>query len=143
MTGDPKRAPLRFLLQLERLLEDEKANNVQRRANSLSFSGGVFRMAPTWNILAPIGSGMVQAAVEDQQLVVTYQLSFLQLVTASFALTAVFVFPLLSSQAFNVANALTAVGCWLFLVGVNIALTFYRFPRFISRAWEKAVEAYA
>jgi len=136
--GDPKNAPAKLLFQLKRLLLEERASDVQRTDNILFFAGGFFRLVSNWNMLAGIGKGKLEVTVEERQLVVSYQLSFLQLVLGCTAITAFFAVVLLPFPIDIFTKGIIIASIWLLFFGVNIALALYRFPKLIMHAWKKA-----
>ena len=136
--GDPTDAPAKLLFELKRVLVDEKASNIQRNNNTLCFEPGFLWLTSTWNVLASIGKGRVEVTVKQRKLVVTYQLSFFQLVLRCTGLTVFFAVVLLPIPKGIFPKGSFIVIIWLLFIGVNFALTLWRFPKLIVSAWKKA-----
>lgn len=127
--GVDKAALLAHLAGCMRKLD---ARAIRISLDSVSFSGGPFRLVSNWNILVPFDHG--ELVVDEVTHEVRYRLSFRFLV---FAVTALVGFAGVSEwYAGNhdpVILLFVAFG-WLFLVGGNLMTGIPRFERFLRNA---------
>jgi hypothetical protein len=112
-------------------LERARGRIVAAESNRIEFRGGIFRFAPGWNLLCPIGKGWV--TVDPQAGKVTYTLSFGQLWVLGIAMAA-----LMATPAWRGGRSLgpylpTILFFSLWLVGMNYIIARIRFRSFMIR----------
>ena len=135
--GKPTVSAERLLKQLERNLELEKAKHIVRRANKLSFGGGILRPVPSWNRLVAISTGRIKVVPRRGKLLVAYNLKFTQMFV--FVTSGVFLFlgPFVWLQPdLSLVGKVAVLGfAWLCLFGGNFLITAFSFPSFIRKSW--------
>ena len=124
-------------------LEREKPTCLSRTGNRIDFKGGVLRLASGWNQLVAISRGEIRVERQTSGILVHYKISFTQLlIVATILVAGFFGLPVIGAPNLSVAIAVALLAiAWLWLVGGNIAITAYRFPRFLRRATESALDA--
>jgi len=126
-----------FLNAVVEQLEREQANDILVTGNRVAFKGGMFRLVNNWNRLVSISSGYIEAVPANGRVVVTYYLSYRQLLI--FASVGVLLMGLVlsgdNSSPVEVKLAIVVFG-WLWLFGINFLISVGRFPGLIDRAME-------
>jgi hypothetical protein len=121
-------------------LLEQKAKGLQRKAGSVTFTGGVLRLVWSWNILVPISEGRVEAVRGPRGVELHYRIAFTEVVvigTFFVGLAACF-------MNFGpgpddwVVRFIVPVVMWLFVVGGNVALALVEFPTFLRRVGNRA-----
>ena len=120
------RAKRRLLQASADELRRVKGRGVRVEGDRVFFSGGMFRLASNWNILAQIDRGYIEVSVAGKDIVVSYHISFKFIVIAGTVLVLIFV----GEASPPIAVAVIA---WFWLVGMNLLIALVRFPRFIER----------
>lgn len=111
-------------------IEAEKPSRFNVSENQITFSGGMFRFVPNWNLLICIDDGVIDFVQDNQKIFVSYKFWFLVLFSfASFVafLFGVAIFP----SGFTMQNVVVAAGTWLWFFGVNFIITIIRFEMLI------------
>lgn len=109
-----------------------RASSVSRNGNVVTFRAGVFRLVPSWNILAPVNHGSIEVQGGSPS-TVKYKLSCLEMLIVTTLMVAIagFAIPSKAPAVFKLgAPALM----WLWLFGMNYLIAAYRLPGFIRRA---------
>ena len=125
-----------FFRRASNALLDASANNVQVDENRVSFTGGLFRLVWSWNVLNQIGYGYVELHESEDSFKVTYYASFRQM----FVVISVMVFLFFGVALFSdKGDELSVIGklailvfAWLWLFGGNWFVAMARFPTFVS-----------
>jgi hypothetical protein len=66
----------KMLEHSEKQLKIERARNILRKGNILTFSGRIFRFKITANFLSVTDAGFIRVTENENQLIVDYRLSF-------------------------------------------------------------------
>jgi hypothetical protein len=125
----------RALGDLLSALEAAGAVQLQSKGDTIEFRGGLFRWAPSWNILGPISSGSVKVVSRASEVVLRYRLGLHQLCVVAAGLTAWIFFgvEIRGDQGPAWGHLYRYALIWLWLVGGNYLLLRWRWPRFLSR----------
>jgi hypothetical protein len=109
------------------------ARDVKVGANTVSFTGGVFRLTSKWNVLCPFGYGNL--TVEENARQVTYRLSIRQLIVVpTIVIAFLAIFPLVGSVKSGSWGGLTFIPfTWMWVVGGNLAIGIPRFRSFVEK----------
>lgn len=125
------------LHELVRALAGAKGTPIVH-GNRISFTGGMFRFVPNWNILVPITHGSLEVTLVDDTVVVSYYLNFKQqLVLASMIALISLSFLAASTEPLAVRIGFPAF-IWVWTCGLSYVITIPRFSRFIKRAIQRA-----
>lgn len=119
--------------KLEKALWDLKATRVNRSGWQLHFTVRFFRWVERSNLLGPVERGELWLEPSHSNLVVFYRLQFtrlLMLISAGLCIPLGFL--LYQGASIRIVPWFLAIG-WLWLFGVNVAITLIRFPRWIRR----------
>jgi hypothetical protein len=125
---DPKAA----LLRIEHGLDELRLRRAIRVRQQVQFSAGTFQNLVARTALGAAGSGEVSVQPSKTGLTVTYRIRFTQLFWVS-----VFMVGFASPFVWNAPNLTTReaatilLGMWLWLYGGNLAVTLFRFPRWL------------
>ncbi len=114
----------------------EGAKSVEATNDDISFKVGWFRPFLGWKLLVPITIGQISILADGDKLLVKYRLSFEHLIIIATAMTALMSVPILSaslSLADRSFQLMSILFIWIWLVFGNVAITAFRFPRFIRR----------
>jgi hypothetical protein len=117
-------------------LRQVRATDIQREGSSITFGGGMFRRVGNWNLLVPVGHGVIEvhAGVDAE---VRFRFSCVQALVITTLMVA-FVVAIMnfgSSTDLPIAFRLGAPAfMWLWLFGMNYAIAAARLPRFVRRA---------
>jgi hypothetical protein len=119
-------------------LEREKASNLSQTRNRVDFKGGVFRFAWNWNQLVAISHGEIRVERAATGLSIRYEIWFTQLlIVVTVGVAGFFGPPVIAAPNLSTMGKLGVLSAaWLWLTGGNIAITAYRFPRFLRSAVE-------
>jgi hypothetical protein len=117
-------------------LKKEKANSVHQVGNRIEFHGGIFRPVMSWNQLVAISSGEIEVHHQRNITTLVYHIRFTQLLLLVSVMVVAFFGPFIwPAPNLDAGEALALLGfIWLWLVGGNIAITCFRFPRFLRKA---------
>lgn len=121
-----------------RELELVKAHRIEIVGNSLTFTGGFFRIASGNNLLLPIDKGRIVIQTSDETVVVRFRISFLQMMIVS-SLLILTMYLVAASRGTNIPLAF-CIFWWFWLAGGNIVIFIIRFRGFIKRCMRKAIE---
>lgn len=117
-------------------LRSRKARSVRVAGNTLSFTGGFFRLVINWNPLVAIGRGRIDVQAGEDEVIARYRISFLQLTLVTTALIAV-LYALSVSQGISFPVGVY-VFMWLGSIGGNALVAAVRFRDFVRRCMETA-----
>lgn len=115
-------------------IQQEETKSVAAMQTDIYFKVGWLRPCLGWKLFAPITSGRISIQSDDSKLIVNYKLSFEHLIIIATVMTALMsVSLLLTSRTFaeTPVRLIFILPIWLWLVCGNIAITAFRFPRFI------------
>ncbi len=122
-----------------RKLESVKARNIEIAENSLTFTGGIFRLVSNWNLLGPIDHGTIEIVASDQVITVRFRISFVQLIIVSTMLTTLMA--LVIASRFRGEPPLGFyIFLWFWFVGGNMAISIPRFRGFVKRCVKEALK---
>jgi hypothetical protein len=124
------------VLAIERAISAQKPKSVARVGSSVEFRAGIFRLVSNTNVLVPISSGHVDVQAEPSGLRIRYTIRFAEVLAFSLIVTAA-VAVQVSVYPENTTRAFRAIVCCLpliWLLGGNVAITLFRFPRLLKRA---------
>ena len=121
---------------LVRLIKAEKPSSFTSNQNHITFTGGVFRFAGSWNLLVSINYGAIDIVQVNNKLLVSYKLWFVELFIFASLITAMFAYLILSSD-FSVQNLGLVAGTWLWFFGGNFIITVIRFHSLVRSASRK------
>ncbi len=119
-------------------IKQARPSSFEISANEIIFSGGVFRLVLSSNLLVPITSGRIK--IEPSHLpdliIVYYQITFTEMFIMVTIMVAGFMAPiLLSVPKFNIIQVLAIlIIMWLWLFGANFVTTWWRFRRALRKA---------
>lgn len=116
-------------------LEREKASEVERVGNSVSFRAGLIRFVARNNVLSATDRGTIRVDQAPEGLRVEYELRFVHLLVAATVMAGGIA--ALVSQRGQADALLPALFAWAWLFGGNFMISIVRFPRFVRRAIEK------
>jgi hypothetical protein len=123
----------RFLSKIRAELESVKARHISLSGNKISFRGGVFRFVSNWNVLCPVGSGVIEV-IPGTPPVLRYHFSCLEMLVVV-SLMVLFLGLFLAQRSPIVLELfLFPVLAWLWLFGMNYLTAAIRLPRFVRRA---------
>lgn len=122
-----------------RKLELAKARRITIVGDSLTFTGGFFRIASGMNILGPVGRGRIGIQARDGTVVIQFRVSFIQLIIVSTMLVALMA-SVIASWGTEGPSWGFYVFLWLWLVGGNIVIFIPRFRGFIRRGMREAMK---
>ena len=112
-------------------LQHVEARNICVNNDSVVFTGGVFRMVTTWNVLVPFDRGEFAVSADSRTL--SYRLSYRHLLLISTVMVVwVGMFMFVSHLPVPFLLLLPLMWGWLF--GANLALGKNRFDRFARRS---------
>ena len=119
-------------------LKAQKATSFSVIGNRVVFKGGPFRFVSGWNVLFSISSGYIEASPAKGGLLVSYYLSFGQLLIVASVLCFIFGLDLLRDKSLPMIGKLVLPFlALLFLFGMNYLLTVIRFPSFLRQSLDK------
>jgi hypothetical protein len=126
----------KMLFYLEKQLIYERANQVARRGDLITFSGNFLTFVRVRSFLNSIGRGFIRVTAEEERLIVTYRLSF----TGFFSILLLGGF-ILTVAVINggMADPGSLLGIALFLcvvVGFNIFIQLVSLAIFIERIYD-------
>jgi hypothetical protein len=116
-------------------LKRVKASKIESTNNVVTFSGGLLRAVPNWNILSAISTGKIAIERGDGIINLRYRLKFTELIVSS----TIAVFVLFSPVIWQISsiNSGTKVAIllfiWYFFVGGNYYITKSRFPYLLKK----------
>lgn len=116
-------------------LKKVKAKNIRTDTNSISFSGGIFRLVPNWNLLTAISSGVVRIESSSDKISVVYNLRFIEV----FVIVTVMVFVFLGSFVWEffplpiAKRILLLCFFWFWFMGMNYLTVVWSFSSFIRK----------
>ena len=108
--------------------------------DTVSFTGGIFRLVMRTNLLGPISRGSISIISTDDGAAVQYCISFRQLiavVTIMIPITLIWIWADEGTKSLPFAVIGLSIG-WLWLVGMNICISISRFDNFIKKCAKKA-----
>lgn len=119
-------------------LEKEKARSMHQAGNRIEFRGGIFRLVMNWNQLVSISSGEIEVFSTGKIVTLAYHIRFTEMLILVSAGVIGFLCPAVwRAPNLNVLEASAMLAfAWLWLFGGNVAITYYRFPKFLRRALE-------
>lgn len=133
--NSPQADQERFLFYLEKQLKYEGAPQVVRHGDLVIFSGILFTFMHIRSFLAGGGRGFIRVTIEDQNLNVTYRLSFfgmlILLMVGSLLLVFGFIFNILP-----VESILYMFLAFYFFIGFNILIPLVSFSLFIEKTFD-------
>jgi hypothetical protein len=126
---------LGVLLNVERALISEKANNLQLSGNRISFEAGMFRMVTNMNALVPVGYGEIEV-VPGNPGKLKYELSCRQMLTVATVMAVIGGgFAGFGSREGGLGGAFGAFAvAWSCLFGLNYLIAMVMLPRFLRKA---------
>ena len=120
------------LNKIEKGLDTVRATSIVRTANKVTFRGGIFRLVTNWNILVPVGYGVIGVQPGNPGSV-TYKFSCLEmLVTTTIMVVLMGVF-ILSSIPISAFSIFAPIFMWLWLFGMNYLIAMLRLPVFVKK----------
>jgi len=123
------------MLRLERGLAEAKAVALRRERSEIRFKGGAFRPVSNWNVLVPISTGRIEVAPRDGGVTVSYRLTFTWMLVAVTLVVMVFLGPTAMASKAPPSEGLAFLPIvWLWLFGGSFVVTWWRFPRFLTRS---------
>jgi hypothetical protein len=119
-------------------LEREKPSRLLRLGNRVDFNGGLIRLVSSWNQLVAISHGEIRVEREARGISIRYELWFTQLlIVVTLGVGAIFGLLIMAAPNLSIAGKFVFLSAaWICLAGGNIAITAFRFPRFLRRAVE-------
>ncbi len=123
------------------LLEEAKSVDIDK--DDIYFKVGFSFWGPNWKILLPISTGIIAVKQEMGKIKIEYKLSFERLIIIGtiFALivSLFLAYDIIHDGRHPVSwGVFSVIAMWLWLVGGNIAITAFRFPRFIKKCVSEA-----
>jgi hypothetical protein len=121
-----------LIAALKSALQRARATDVTCAGNTVAFRAGMLRLVSNWNVLAPIGSGVIEVHAGSPG-IVRYRFSCVQMLVAASIMVSVAV--ILIPQTKPLLFRLGApFAMWLWLFGVNFVVASFRLPAFVCRA---------
>lgn len=119
----------------------QRAQDVERTAQGITFKGGMFRFVSKANPLVAISSGSIDVLHEETGLRVTYSLLFTQMLLI--ITTAVALLGVLVRQATPFSWTTTCrvlLIAWLWLFGMNYVISRIEIPKALRRVAQSALD---
>ena len=128
----------RFAEMLKFQLGRESPKKIEQFDNVIRFVGGVFRPVSNWNILLQITQGEIELTSSAEWVTARYRISFTQLLVFA-AIVSVVPLAIATRDADDAFGLLGLT--WLWLVGGNVAICLFRFPRHLKKAIHACLNA--
>jgi hypothetical protein len=124
------------LYMLIESLKRQKARNIQHSGHNITFRGGIFRFVSSWNQLGAISSGSLTLKKTESSLIVNYKIKFTEMLIIVTAMVIGFLGPPVwnASNTGIVESIIILSFAWFWLFGGNVAITYFRFPRFLKNS---------
>lgn len=132
----PERSPAEaseLLRRIERALVQAKANDLVRSNDRISFRGGVFRAVSSWNVLGPVGSGVIEV-VQGSPSTIRYDFSCMELLIIVTLMAVVLGLSMIHGSPSSMISYVLPILAWLWLFGMNYIVASVRLPNFVKRA---------
>jgi len=130
----------RAIAAVEEAIRRAEPGRISVSDRRIDFTGGAFRYVTGWNLLVPIGSGIITFHETARGVEVRYHISFLQMFVGVTLMVALMfgILPVLSwGSTARVPFALLGL-MWLWLFGANYVIIIFRFPSALRRALNDA-----
>ena len=124
-------------IEIEEILDKLKANNIEIINNrKVTFTGGIFRFVWNWNPLIPIDKGILKVGKKNDEALILYKISFVQMFLFCFLMVYGFMgWPMIIGGYKNFIESLPILSIgFLWLFGGNFLFGSIVFPSKIKKA---------